>query len=75
MPIRVTVETRNGRLVSTRIDGEDTELVKDTLAESMADPHAHPVELGDLLIMSDNIGAAWVVVEHSDEVVSGEVLH
>ena len=72
MPIRITIETIAGHLVSTRIEGEDSEAAKAMLADSMADPHPHPIELGDLLIMSDNVGAAWVVVENPSQ---SETIH
>lgn len=67
MPIRITIETLAGHLLSTMIEGEDIEEAKVMLADSMSDAHPHPIELGNLLIMSDNVGAAWVVVERESE--------
>jgi len=73
MSSRVTIETRQGRILAVRVD-EEAEVIIDMLGESMADPHAHPIELGELVIMSDNIGAV-LVVEEVEVGVPAQSLH
>ena len=61
-------------MLTVRVDA-DPDAITELLIEGMEDANPHPIELGELVIMSDNIGAVWVIEEADLQETSGPVLH